>query len=87
MRRIGAAISEYQTKIEVAYAEHKLEKAFTTHRAAGEPMDRQRGTVSEPTIVNGKVKFGLKTCRKLSPAQNSPFNTPLINLGYPHFGV
>jgi hypothetical protein len=66
--QIGAAVSEYQAaKIEVAHIEQKLDRIFKAYRDAGGTMDRQRGTTSEPTIENGKVKFGWGY-EKINPA-------------------
>jgi hypothetical protein len=31
---------------------------FSAYREAGNTMDRQKGTVQEPMLVDGKIKFG-----------------------------
>lgn len=57
--QIGAAVSEYQAaKVEVARVEQKVERVFKAYRDAGGTMDRNHGSTSEPTLENGKVKFG-----------------------------
>jgi tetrahydromethanopterin S-methyltransferase subunit G len=57
--QIGAAVAEYQqAKIEVAHIEEKIDRIFKAYREAGGTMDKHRGTVSEPTLIDGKVKFG-----------------------------
>jgi len=60
--QIGAAVSEYQSaKIEVARIEQRIETVFLAYREAGNTMDRQNRTPQEPTIVDGKIKFGWYT--------------------------
>jgi hypothetical protein len=60
--QIGAAVSEYQgAKIEVAHIEQKIEHVFLAYREAGNTMDKAQRTPQEPTIVDGKVKFGWYT--------------------------
>ena len=57
--QIGAAVTEYQAaKVEVAHIEAKVEKVFEAYRDAGRTMDRHQGAINEPTLVEGKVKFG-----------------------------
>ena len=57
--QIGAAVSEYQqAKIEVAHIEQKIERIFAAYREAGRTMDKHHGSISEPQLVDGGVKFG-----------------------------
>jgi hypothetical protein len=60
--QIGAAVSEYQVaKVEAAHIEQKIDKVFLAYREAGNTMDRQNRTPQEPTLVDGKIKFGWYT--------------------------
>jgi hypothetical protein len=58
--QIGAAVSEYQAaKIALAHIEKKIEKVFWAYREVGRTMDKSHGTISEPKLENGTLKFGL----------------------------
>ena len=52
-------MTEYQAaKTDCAHIDQKIRRVFTAYREAGGTMDASRGSISEPTVVDGKVHFG-----------------------------
>jgi len=58
-RQIGEATTEYQTaKVEAGHLTHRIDKVFRAYREIGDTMDRDKGTISEPRLVDGSIAFG-----------------------------
>jgi hypothetical protein len=57
--QIGQAVQTYhRAKVECASIEEKIERVFSSYLEAGASMDKSRGTISEPRIINGKLQLG-----------------------------
>lgn len=57
--QIGQAVQTYQkAKVECAAIEEKIARVFSSYLEAGVSMDKSRGTISEPRIINGKLQLG-----------------------------
>lgn len=57
--QIGASVSEYQkAKVHLGHIERRIMDVFRAYHEAGATMDSEQGTISEPQLENGRVRFG-----------------------------
>jgi hypothetical protein len=60
-QQIGAATLEYQSaKQECAHIDTKVKAVFAAYSEAGDSMNQSRGTITEPQVIDGKVKIGFR---------------------------
>lgn len=65
--QVGQAVQTYQkAKVECAAIEEKIARVFSSYLEAGTSMDKSRGTISEPRIINGKLQLGWYNREKFS---------------------
>ena len=57
--QLGEAVLAYQqAKQECAHIDKKIETIFAAYRSLGETMDRNRGTITESRVLDGKLEIG-----------------------------